>query len=413
MADSPSNKGGFIDKLRNIGPAAIIAAAFVGPGTVTTASMIGITYEYALIWSLIFSGILSVILYEKTAKIGIIGQTSLAEAVREQIENPTIKWLVIILTISALAIGNSAFVVSNVLGAALGLQTFTGGNTTPLVIIVGLIAIGILLKGSYKLVERLLVWLVLVMTLSFVITAIAIKPNIGGILKGALIPSTPAGSMPYILGLIGTTLGGYQFFLHSSTTRERWNKPEDLEEARFDVYVSMGLGVLISIAIIITAASLYGSDINFSYGAMELAEQLKPTLGSAAPYIFSLGLFAASISSAVPTALATAYAVSGLLGWEVDLNDNKFKAIEVIFLSVVTLVAAFGSRPLAWILFAQATNGLLLPISAILVLWVVNRKNLLGEYVPKPWENYLTGAAILVIAYLGLTSFGEVFANFL
>jgi len=400
----------FLEKMKNIGPAAVIAAAFVGPGTITTASVAGIKFGYALLWPFLLSAIMGMILLEKCARIGIIGKTTLAEAIREYFSNnPALKLFIIVLTIGAIFIGNSAFVIGNVLGAALGAQVFIPLPTSVLSVIIGVIAILILMVGSYKLVEKFLITLVMIMTVSFVITAIAIKPDLVAILKGFLIPTIPAGSLPTIIGLIGTTISGYNFFLYSSASKERWSGAENLGNSRFDLFVSIPLGVLISAVVMITAAGMYGMNINLTYGATELAKQLEPVLGSAAKYIFGLGLFAASISSAVPTALATGYVVSGLLGWKVDMKDSKFKAVEVVFICVATFFAAIGKKPLAWILFAQGTNGLLLPISAIMVLIIANDKRLLGKYVPKQWENLVSGGLVAVTIYLGLRSLFSIF----
>lgn len=403
-------KQSFMEKLKNIGPAAVIAAAFVGPGTITTASVAGINFGYSLLWPFLLSAVMGMILLEKCARIGIIGQTTLAEAIRDYFKNnPTLKLFIIVLTIGAIFIGNSAFVIGNVLGAALGAQVFIPASTNVLSVVIGIIAIAILMKGSYRLVEKFLVTLVLIMTASFVITAIAIRPDLGAIIKGFLIPTIPAGSLPTIIGLIGTTISGYNFFLYSSASKERWVGAENLGNSHFDLFISIPLGVIISAVIMITAAGMYGTNLQLSYGAVELAKQLEPVLGSAAQYIFGMGLFAASISSAVPTALATGYVVSGLLGWKVDMKDPKFKAVEVIFLCVSTFFAAIGKRPLAWILFAQGTNGLLLPISAIMVLIIANDKRLLGKYVPKQWENIVSGLLVAVTIYLGLRSVFSIF----
>ena len=98
-----------------------------------------------------------------------------------------------------------------------------------------------------------------------------------------------------------------------------------------------------------------------------------------------------------------------LLGWKVDMKDSRFKAVEVAFLVIATTFAAMGKRPLAWILTAQGLNGILLPISAIMVLIIANDKKLLGKYVPKQWENIVSGGLVLITIYLGMRSLFGIF----
>ncbi|MGF1519106.1 MAG: Nramp family divalent metal transporter [Nodosilinea sp.] len=396
---------------RAIGPAAIISASFVGPGTITTASVAGISYQYALLWTLPVAGIMSFLFMDQTARIGIIAKKTLQEALYEITKDKIWRWPVAILVIAAIGIGNCAFVIGNVTGAALGIQGVVGGPTQLWTVMTGVISIGFLLAGSYKLLERVLTGFVVIMSVVFLITAIAIRPDLGALFQGALFPVVPPESFPLVIGLVGTTISSYQFFLHSSAAKEHWNTEADLKLARIDYFFSISLGILISMAIVVTASAMYGTDLTISYGARELAEQLKPTLGSYAPILFSIGLFAASISSAIPTAMATGWVFTGILGLNTRLTSLPCRVTMVAFIFVATYFATIGERPLSMILFAQMTNGLLLPIAAISVLFVANKQDLLGSYVNKLWLNLASGALVLLTLYLGFRSFSDVFGT--
>lgn len=406
----PQEKGWSLIR-RSIGPAAIISAAFVGPGTITTASVAGISYQYALLWTLPVAGIMSFLFLDQTARIGIVARMTLQEALREITRNTVWQWPVAILVIAAIGIGNCAFVIGNVTGSALGIQGIVGGPIPMWTIATGVISIGFLLAGSYKLLERMLTILVVLMSVVFLITAIAIRPNLGALLAGSLLPTVPPDSFPIAIGLIGTTISSYQFFLHSSAAKEHWKAENELRLARVDYLVSISLGVLISMSIVVTAAVLYGTDLSISYGARELAEQLKPTLGSYAPILFSLGLFAASISSAIPTALATGWVFTGILGLNTSLTSLPCRAAMVAFIFVATYFATVGEKPLSMILFAQMANGLLLPIAAVAVLFVANKRELLGSHVNKHWLNIASVALVVLTVYLGFRSLKDVLST--
>jgi Mn2+/Fe2+ NRAMP family transporter len=140
-----------------------------------------------------------------------------------------------------------------------------------------------------------------------------------------------------------------------------------------------------------------------------MAQQLEPLLGAQAKYFFAAGLFAAGLSSAVTAPLAAAYAVCGALGWSRDLRATRFRLIWFTVLASGTLFAALGTKPLVAILFAQAANGFLLPICAIFLLVVMNRRELLGDYRNSRLVNVLGIAVVSVTVGLGLWKILQVF----
>ncbi|MCT4603310.1 MAG: Nramp family divalent metal transporter, partial [Marinifilum sp.] len=342
------------EKLKDLGPGILVTAAFIGPGTITTCTLTGAGFGYALLWGLVFSVLATIVLQEMTARLGIIGQKGLGEALRQQFQNPVVKLLAIVLVLSAILIGNAAYETGNILGASLGMIEVTGISTielgsTPIQIwgpVIGIIAFILLIMGSYKSLERILIALVLLMSISFISTMIIIGPKLLPILKGMFIPSLPAESVYMLIGLIGTTVVPYNLFLHASVVREKWTKKEDLSTARTDLFYSVVLGGIISMSIVITSATAFfgtGAEIK---GASDLASQLKPLLGDWAGIIMSIGLFAAGISSAITAPLAAAYATSGILGWKVDLKSFKFKAVWMVFLLIGIVFSAIGFSPI-------------------------------------------------------------------
>ncbi len=395
-------KGGFAEKLKNIGPGALVAAAFIGPGTVTTCTISGASFGYALLWAMLFSIIATMVLQEMSARLGIVTREGLGEAIRNQFENPTLKWIGIALVISAIGIGCAAYETGNILGGAMGLATLSGIKGTVWGPLMGIVAFGFLWKGSYKAIEKVLISLVIIMSITFILTAIIIKPDFGAIMKGFFVPSIPEGGLVLAISLIGTTVVPYNLFLHASAVQEKWSDAAELSNSRLDTVLSIGLGGLISAAIIITAAAAFHGTGVKPANAGEMAVQLEPLLGSWAKWFFAIGLFSAGFSSSITAPLAAAYATAGALGWKRNMQATNFKSIWIIVLLVGIIGSALGKSPVPVIIFAQAANGILLPIVAIFLILVMNNRNRLKEYANSGLQNLLGGIVVLVALMLGI-----------
>ncbi|MDW7759073.1 MAG: Nramp family divalent metal transporter [Acidobacteriota bacterium] len=400
------------DRLRNIGPAALVTAAFIGPGTVTTCTLAGAKFGTALLWGLLFSVIATVVLQDMSARLGIIGRRSLGEAIRESARSRWARLPAVILVLSAIVAGNAAYETGNVLGGAMGLETLSGWRGFPVggfdvnawALIIGAAAFGLLLWGNYRTIERSLVALVVLMSLAFLTTAVMVGPKPGELLNGLAVPSLPPGSLLTLVGLIGTTVVPYNLFLHASAVRERWKDPRDIRAARLDIGIAIPLGGIVSMAIVVTsAASFYGAPAEIG-GAADMAVQLEPLMGAWARIFLSLGLFAAGITSAVTAPLAAAYAADGILGWKAGRKDPRFRMVWMGIIAIGMFFSQAGSSPVQAILFAQAANGILLPLVVVYLLWVMNRAAIMGPR-SNTWAANLAGAFVLLITMmLGLRS---------
>lgn len=388
----------------SIGPGALVAAGFIGPGTVTACTLAGANFGFALIWALVFATISTIILQEMSARLGIMSGKGLASAMTAPENGPIVRWTIIILGVSALAVGNSAYEAGNLAGGALGIEALlSGGSATHKLIVVALsvTAAGFLLFGRYRHIEKLLIGLVVVMSASFVGSIVITRPDLGEMIKG-FAPSIPEGGLLTAVALIGTTIVPYNLFLHASTVRDKWSdgSAESMKAARADTIASIGLGGIISILILSTAASaLFGSGIAVS-SAADMALSIEPAYGSAAKYLVGIGLFGAGLSSSITAPLATAYALTEFGGIRQD--GRIFRVIALGVLLIGTFIALIGVKPVQVILFAQIANGLILPIIATFLLVAMNRKKLLGPHVNTVLPNVLGGLVVLITFGLGL-----------
>lgn len=389
----------------NFGPAILITAAFIGPGTVVTASLAGANFGFALLWALLFAVVASIILQEMAARLGIITQQGLGENLANSITTPIYKYPMLGLVIVAIVVGNGAYQGGNISGASLGLSAlFNSANdpTTPSLnpwaLVIGSIAFVLLWRGSYRLLEKAMVILVGIMSLAFLMTFLITQPNLLQLAKGLLIPNIPSGASLTVIALIGTTVVPYNLFLHASSAKQKWQSADQLPLARRDLYISIPIGGLISMAIVSTAASaFFGQQVHLT-NAADLAPALQPLFGDWAKNLMAIGLFAAGISSAITAPLAAAFALSGILKLSSDLNQLSFKLIWISILVIGVLISSLGYKPITVIWFAQIANGILLPIICIFLLWAMNQSKL-GQYKNNLTQNLL-GAVILMITLL-------------
>lgn len=398
----------------SIGPGALVAAAFIGPGTVTTCMISGSSFGYTLLWALTLSIVATVVLQEMSARLGLISGRGLAEAIKQEVKHPWLKWIAISLVLAAIVIGNSAYEAGNISGGVLGLDTIMPNSSFQLgsldinifIPLIGIIAFVLLFIGNYRIIEKVLIGLVLLMSCSFLVTAIMTSPNLFEVLKGMFVPKQPENSLFTIIGLIGTTVVPYNLFLHASLVNERWKGAADLPKAKKDTMISIILGGIISIAIVICAAAIQSGDVK---NGADLAKALEPTFGSSANYLLGIGLFAAGITSAITAPMAAAYVAKGCFGWTGDLKSWNFRIVWIIILVIGVIVALTGFKPIEVIQFAQIANGLLLPVIAIFLLWIVNKPSVMGEYVNSRFQNALGIIILLITLILCFKTFIKVF----
>ncbi|MGB5479600.1 MAG: Nramp family divalent metal transporter [Eudoraea sp.] len=392
---------------KKLGPGVLVAAAFIGPGTITACTIAGVGFGYALLWAMLLSIIATIILQEMSARVGVITQKGLAEVIGEQLAIPWLHYLVMGIILSAIVIGNTAYEAGNISGATLGLQVLFGSNYAPLYPwIIGFIAFMLLYLGSYKTLEKVFISLVLIMSISFVLTALFTKPDIKEILRGLFIPSIPNNSIFNIIALVGTTVVPYNLFLHASLIKEKWNSSDDLKSVRRDTLLSIGVGGLVSIAIIISAAAINSTEVK---DALDLAKGLEPLYGKSAKYLMGIGLFAAGITSAITAPLAAAYVANSCFGWNTKVTDVRFRIVWIVVLFIGVISLSFGIRPIVIIQFAQVANGLLLPIIAIILIWIVNKSSVLGGFKNSIWQNVPAIIIIILVIVLGAKSIFSVF----
>jgi Mn2+/Fe2+ NRAMP family transporter len=430
------------------GPAVMITAAFIGPGTVLTASQAGARFGFSLLWAVVFATLTAIVLQEMAGRLGIATGDGLAQALKRAIESNLLRGSSIALVLVGIFVGNSAFQTGNLLGAGAGMlvvqQTLVMSSPAPSsdsisprataaadrgvqstsqtpvgllpILVIASVAWALILLGRLDWIQNVLATFVGLMSFAFCAAAIAGRPGLTPILAG-LVPRIPPDSGWFIVGLIGTTVVPYNLFLHASAAANRWpadkvrkatDRIKAVQESAKNTIFYVGLGGVITAAILVTAAVAFGPKANGGQASAAnlrdvsvVAVQLEPVLGTWAKTLFGLGLFAAGLTSAITAPVAAAYAVAGCAGWPSKLSDWRSKLVATIVLVTGFIFAlVFGNSPQDAILMAQVANGFLLPLIAVLLLVMINRVELVTRFHNRPLQNALAIAAIVMVTLI-------------
>ena len=389
-----------------------MAAAFIGPGTITMCSIAGAQFKYGLIWALIVSILLTMFIQLMAIRIGLTTKNTLSNLIKDQFQNGLLKYTSILLIISAIFIGNSTYEAGNISGAVMGFELLFGDSfqfnqINIFSILSGILALPLIIFGNNKVLEKILIILVLIMSFSFVFTVFIVGIDFKLLFSSSNFFSFPPDSILTITGLIGTTVVPYNIFLHVALVNNRWKSSKDLKFANFDTIVSISIGGLISLCILLTAAGLNNTDI---LNAVDLANSLQPLYGNFSKYIVAIGLLSAGLTSSITAPIAAAYVVCGCFGFSTNRKSNLFKIIAVIVLLIGVIFSSIGISPIEIIKFAQVTNGILLPLIVIFLLFIANNIRLLKNKTNTPFQNIL---GLIVIGFCLLLCYRSIAKVFL
>lgn len=385
-----------------IGPGIITANVDNDAGGITTYTLAGANFGYALLWSLIPITIALMIVQEMVARMGVVTGKGLADLIRENFGVKTTFYIMI-----ALIIANFGNVLAEFAGVAAGGEIF-GISRYLLVPVVAVFVWFLVVKGNYKSTEKIFLWACL-FYLTYIVSGFMSKPDWTDVAKNTILPITNF-SMAYVMmliGLIGTTIAPWmQFYLQSSIV-EKGVKVEEYKYSKWDVYVGIIMTDVVAFFIVLTSAIIF-----FKYGPnyVQTAEQaamaLAPLAGKYATYIFGFGLLNASIFAASILPISTAYSVCEGIGFESGVN-KKFKEAPQ-FYGLYTLLIVLGATiillpgvSLIGIMYiSQVVNGILLPFILTYMLLLVNKKKLMGTYVNTKTQNIIAWGSVIIVNIL-------------
>ncbi len=386
-----------------MGPGIITANVDNDASGITTYSVAGARFGYALLWTLIPTTVALVVVQVMVARMGAVTGKGLSDLIRENYGVRSTFFMMIVLFIA-----NFGNTVADFAGWAASMEIL--GFSKYLMVPLGALVIWMLvIKGSYRFVERILLVACLIY-FGYVLSGFMAKPNWTEVFKSTVIPQIKWDSEFILLsiGIIGTTITPWMQFYLQSSIAEKGIKKEEYKASRLDVLIGCSITDIISFFIIVTCATtLFPYDIKINE-ASEAALALKPLAGDYAFLIFAISLANAGLLGAIIVPLATSYYICEAMGWERGVNKTfreapQFMWIYTFMIITASLLVLIPGAPLVFLMVLSAVlNGLLLPFVLIYALSLVNNKKIMGEYVNPRSYNVISWGTVIVIAILAL-----------
>lgn len=402
-------------KKRGFGRNILLFLAVLGPGIITanvdndaggiaTYSIAGAEFGYALLWSMLPVTIALIVIQEMSSRMGAVTGKGLADLIRE---NYGVK--ITFYTMVALLLTNVGNTIAEFAGIAASLEIFhvTKYISVPLAVI---FVWFVIVKGSYKSVEKVFLAACLVY-IAYPISGFLAHPDWNEVLMATINPSFDlhATSIFMLIGIVGTTIAPWMQFYLQSAIVEKGITAEEYSQSRLDVIIGCFLAAVVAVFILVAcAATIFKSGASIT-SAKDAAIALEPLAGKYASILFSFGLFNASLFAASILPLSTAYTVCEGLGWEAGVNKTFSEAPQFygLFTTILTVGAAAVLTPyfpLFKVMFlSQVVNGILLPVVLILMIFLINKKELMGRFTNSRFYNAVCWTTVVVMIALTVT----------
>jgi manganese transport protein len=369
----------------------VISAAFIGPGTVTTAVTSGSQFQTHLLWAVVFATLACIVLQEASARIVIASGLNFGQALESKFGTKNgfwIKWIVA----GPVLLGCAAYEAGNILGAVSGLSILFEGDGKIYTIIITLTAGFVLWHGGNRWISTIMTVLVGLMGVAFLLLAMEGDFIFSDLLKSSVIPSIPGGSEWLTLALVGTTIVPYNIFIGSAIS-----KGHTISLMRIGLTISVLIGGLIT-AWIMLAGTMVGNFSSFG----ELATLFQNKMGAIGSLALGLGLFAAGFSSAITSPYAASLIASTVFGAE------KKSVVRFAWMSVLLTGFAFGIsgiKPIPVILAVQALNGLILPLLTYFLILIVNDSKVVSaQHRHSAWYDLVLLAILATTLVIGFNN---------
>jgi NRAMP (natural resistance-associated macrophage protein)-like metal ion transporter len=383
-----------------LGPGLLAGLSDDDPAGITTYSILGADFGYRLLWVLALSTAALIVFHDLAARTGVVTGKGLMRLVRERYgRRPTE------IALAALVVANVGTICAEFAGVAAGMQVLTG-TSRYLSVPFAAVAVSVLvLKGSFRRVEHVLLALSGVF-IAYIISGVLAHPDWGATAQGLVVPDLPLTrhGVLTIVATIGTTLAPWGLAFIQSYAVDKRLKVEDLRYERIDVVSGAVLTGIIGVFIVVACAATLHAHGQHIHDARDAAIALRPLAGSAAETLFGVGLIGAALLAAAVVPLSTAYSVAEALDRPCDLNDSFseartfYGAYAASALVAVTLVLIPGA-PLIPILFlSQALNAVLLLVILPFLRALARDPEVMGEHRIGPVTSVLTAVVIALVA---------------
>jgi len=386
-----------------LGPGIITANVDNDAGGVTTYSLAGAHFGYALLWVMVPTTVALVVIQEMCARMGAVTGKGLSDLIRESFGVKITFYVMIALLLTNM--GNS---VSEFAGIAASLEIFGISRYVSVPISAVLVWL-LIVKGSYKVVEK--VFLVACMVyVAYPVAAFMAGPKWDIILTATVVPTFKAdsGYLIALIGVVGTTIAPWMQFYQQSAVVEKGITIDQYSFSRLDVIVGCIMAIIVAFFIVVACAStIFVQGLTIETAA-DAAVALKPLVGKHASTLFAFGLFNASLFAACILPLSTSYYICEGMGWESGIDKDFRTAPQFfwMFTTIIILSAAIillPNAPLIKIMFlSQVVNGAVLPFVLIFMLLLINDRKLMGRHVNSSLFNLIAWVTVVIMIILTL-----------
>ncbi len=388
-----------------IGPGLIIACVVIGPGSILTSSKVGATYGYGMLWVVVVTAVFMLVYMTLGARLGVVAGAAPGTLITVRAG----RWLAVLIGVSVFLI-SAAYQFGNNLGVHSAFQTYVQFDYV-IVVFNGLsIAFLFGFRNLYRAVERLMMAFVALMLLSFLTNLLFARPRLTSVL-GGFVPGAESQLDVSVLGLVGTTFVISAAFFQVYLVRQKGWRTEQLEDGLRDARIGAVIMALITMMIMVTAATVLRGQHLGSVG--DVGEQLRPLFGEKGRALFCLGLFSAAYSSFLVNSMIGGFILSDGLGFgskPEDLGPRVFTlAVLLTGMCVAMLVIKTGWNPVPAIVAAQAATVLAAPLVAGVLWWLTSRGDVMGDLKNGPLLNVAAGVGFaLIMAMAGYTALVEI-----
>ena len=377
-------------------PGIFIIGYVIGTGSVTTMSVAGASYGMTLLWTLALASLFTHLMIVGISRVTILSGETLLHLFRKHFGVPVTALMIVSLAATQITsiIGVMAIVVDVLRAwsaAALGLTVNPVGAAAFLT----LVLVSLYWVGRHAFFLKVLACLVGVMGLAFFFTAGTVLPDARDLAAG-LVPGIPETGNPRLLiaGMVGTTMASVVLFTRSVLVQEEGWQASQLPLVTRDSAVSMTILFFINAAIMACAAGTLHRQGMEIEAAIDMVKTLEPLAGGLATGGFVIGIVAAGLSSLFPNYLLGPWIAADFLGLPRDMGRAAFRAMVVVASLCGLVVPVLGGRPVNIMIASQAVSPVAMPLLALFVLVLLNKKSVAGDRPPSRALN--AGLAVTV-----------------
>jgi Mn2+/Fe2+ NRAMP family transporter len=379
-------------RLKQVGPALVLATVVLGPGTLTLSTIAGSVYGYQLLWVPVVTTVFMITYTWMSARIGLVTGQTLFQVTRRKYGRALAKvgGAFGFLAILAFQAGNTAAI-------GFAAEALFGGPVRVWAVVFVALALGLLLLPNlYDKVELLVKVVVGLMIVTFVGTVLMVGIDAEQATAG-LVPGFPDTEAVFLaLGIAATTFSIVAAVYQSYLMQEKKWGPEQLSIQGFESFLGIGILGMIAIIVLLTSAgALYGTG-SPTFSAQEMASQLEPLVGPAAFYLFTIGFFFATLSSLVVNPLIGGTLMADGFGQEASMDGRPVKAWTVLALACgLAPVLIFKGSPVELLRIAQGCAVVAFPVLGYLVLSLAGDRDVMGPHANRTWVH-----GVAIVGYL-------------